>query len=141
MQCDKWHCYIRTEYYNATFAKCAIIRKTARYLNRKCLLHYTECKQIYRPEHMLTISISASVAYLCAAALLSISLLSVFCIDTRAPKCFKIRLRRSQRYITDAIKWMESKYTLSSKSWLFYCIHRIWCYYVQLYDYTSFTTL
>ena len=54
------------EYNNATFEKCAITRNTAQYVSGKIfLLNYKACKQTYRLEPSLAVTVAANVTHFC----------------------------------------------------------------------------
>jgi hypothetical protein len=67
LQIDKWHYCVCVCCNNATFRKCAIIRKPAQYLSINCLflLNYEESKHIYCPETLVTITVSANITHFC----------------------------------------------------------------------------
>lgn len=54
------------EYNNAAFGNRAIIRNTAQYVSGKVfLLNCTTCKQVYRREPSLAVTVAANVTHIC----------------------------------------------------------------------------
>jgi len=65
MQSDTWYCYKTVGYCNTNFEKYSIIG-TVQYLSGKLfVINYKKSKEIYYPETVFTVIISASVIHFC----------------------------------------------------------------------------